>query len=41
MRIINLAQTMMAKQLSGVQVKESLESPKWLGQNDGKEKGTE
>ena len=39
MRIINLAQTMMTKQLSGVQVKESLESPKWLKKNDGKEKG--
>jgi ethanolamine ammonia-lyase small subunit len=39
MRIVNLAQTMMAKQLSGVQVKESLESPTWLKQNDGKEKG--
>lgn len=38
MRIINLAQTMMAKQLSGVQVKETLESPKWLKQNDDKEK---
>ena len=30
MRIINLAQTMMTKRLSGVQVKESLESPRWL-----------
>lgn len=39
MRIVNLAQTMMAKQLSGVHIKESLESPKWLKQNDGKEKG--
>jgi ethanolamine ammonia-lyase small subunit len=39
MRIINLAETMMAKQLSGVQIKESLESPKWLKQNGGKEKG--
>jgi ethanolamine ammonia-lyase small subunit len=38
MRIVNLAQTMMTKQLSGVNVKESLESPKWLKQNDGKEK---
>jgi hypothetical protein len=28
----------MTKQLSGVNVKESLESPKWLKQNDGKEK---
>ena len=37
-RIINLAQTMMMKQLSGVNVKESLESPKWLKQNDDKEK---
>ena len=37
-RIVNLAQTMMTKQLSGVNVKESLESPKWLKQNDDKEK---
>ena len=37
-RIINLAQTMMTKQLSGVRLKESLESPKWLKQNDDKEK---
>jgi ethanolamine ammonia-lyase small subunit len=38
MRIVNLAQTMMTKQLSGVKVKESLESSKWVKQNDGKEK---
>jgi ethanolamine ammonia-lyase small subunit len=38
MRIVNLAQTMMMKQLSGVQVKEALESPKWLDQSNGKEK---
>jgi ethanolamine ammonia-lyase small subunit len=38
MRIVNLAQTMMKKQLSGVQVKEALESPKWLDQSNGKEK---
>jgi len=38
-RIVNLAQTMMTKKLSCVQVKESLESPKWLKKNDGKEKG--
>jgi ethanolamine ammonia-lyase small subunit len=40
-RIINLAQTMMMKQLSGVNVKESLEYPKWLKQNDEKEKSGE
>ncbi len=39
MRIVNLAQTMLTKQLSGVQVKESLKSPGWLRQNDDKEKG--
>jgi ethanolamine ammonia-lyase small subunit len=38
MRIVNLAQTMMTKQLSGVHVKEALESPKWLDQTNGKEK---
>ena len=37
-RIINLAQTMMLQRLSGVLIKESLESPKWLKQNDEKEK---
>jgi ethanolamine ammonia-lyase small subunit len=37
-RIINLVQVMMARQLSGAQLKESLESPKWLKQNDDKEK---
>jgi ethanolamine ammonia-lyase small subunit len=41
MRIVNLAQTMMTKQLSGVNVKESLESPKWVKRNDGKEKSLE
>jgi ethanolamine ammonia-lyase small subunit len=38
MRIVNLAQTMMTKQLSGVQVKEALKSPKWLDQTNDKEK---
>jgi ethanolamine ammonia-lyase small subunit len=37
-RIVNLAQTIMTKQLSGVQVKEALESPKWLDQSNGKDK---
>jgi ethanolamine ammonia-lyase small subunit len=40
-RIVNLAQTMMTKQLSGVQVKETLESPKWLNKEHGKEKISE
>ena len=38
MRIVNLAQTMMTKQISGVRVKESLERRQWLRQNDDKEK---
>jgi ethanolamine ammonia-lyase small subunit len=37
-RIGNLVQTMMTKQLSGVQVKEALESPRWLDQRNDKEK---
>ena len=40
-RIINLSQSMMAQQLSGVQVKETLESPKWLNKEHEKEKISE
>ncbi len=39
LRIVNLAQTMMAQQLSGVQVKEMLATPKWLNQEQDAQNG--